>query len=132
MAGNTDRLQNSRKLIRQAVDDFDAGKARYACQSAWWSVVDCIMALDEERDWELGSHVNFLRAASDVIAHTDDPEKFKEALFKAKLLYRNVDDDDLTREDVQKGIQQVRELLDAIDRVKPNLPMHGLFPSVRA
>lgn len=130
MADDTDRIQTSRRLIRQAEEEFEAGDALQASEKAWGAVVHRIKAIAEERDTDLGSHVKIMRAAADVIAHTDDPEKTKDALLKAKLLHVNFYDDDIGPEDVQKGIQQVRDLLDAIDRVVPNLPMQGLFPSI--
>ena len=130
MADDTDRIQTSRRLILQAEQEFDAGDTLQASEKAWGAVVHRIKAVAEERNVELGSHVSIMRAARDVAAHTDDPEKTRDALHKAKLLHVNFYDNDIEREDVQRWIQQVRDLLDAIDRVVDKLPMQGLFPSI--
>lgn len=116
--------RTSRRLIRQAQEEFDAGDPLQASKKAWEAVVHRVKSIYKKHSSgraDLGSHFKVMQAAQALLKRADNPEESIGDLLITRVLHVNFYDDDLGDAAVQSGIAAARRLLDNLDRVDAKL-----------
>ena len=123
--GSPRHRQTSRRLIRQAQEEFDAGDPLQASEKAWEAVMHRVRSIYKKhtdgRGGRLENDFKVMQAAQNILRHADNPPESIGDLLIAKVLHVNFYVDDLEPFGVQRGIAAVRRLLDELDNVDAKL-----------
>ncbi len=104
----------SRRLIRQAQEEFDNGDRLQASEKAWGAAAHAVKAAAEQRGWRHNSHARLFHVVGRISREAADPEFL--TLFKdASSLHQNFYEDWQPDEFVQDGIQRVQALVEKLD-----------------
>ncbi len=109
--GNVDKYTAlSRRLIRQAQEEFDKGDRLQASEKAWGAAAHAVKAAAEQRGWRHDSHARLFHVVSRISREADDSEFL--ALFQvANSMHQNFYEDWQTDEFVQDGIERIELLV---------------------
>ena len=115
----------SRRLLRQAREEFDEGDSLQASEKAWGAAAHAMKAAAERRGWNHGTHGLLFAISSQIADDTGDMEL--SSLFRdASSLHQNYYEDWLTDGAVRQGIDRVTVLVGRLEELR-NQPVR---PSV--
>ena len=115
----------SRRLLRQAREEFDEGDSLQASEKAWGAAAHAMKAAAERRGWNHGTHGLLFAISSQIADDTGDMEL--SSLFRdASSLHQNYYEDWLTDGAVRQGIDRVAVLVGRLEELR-NQPVR---PSV--
>ena len=104
----------SRRLIRQAQEEFEKGDRLQASEKAWGAAAHAVKAAAEQRGWRHDSHARLFHVVGRISREAADAEFL--ALFQvANSMHQNFYEDWQTDEFVEDGIQRIQLLVDKLD-----------------
>ena len=123
--GSPRHRQTSRRLIRQAQEELDAGDPLQASEKTWEAVVHRVRSIYKKhtdgRGGRLENDFKVMQAAQNLLRHADNPPESMKGLLTTKAMHVNFYDNDAIPLAVQSGIVTARKLLDELDNVDANL-----------
>ena len=111
----------SRELIAQARIELDAGDLLQASEKAWGAAAAAIKSVAEMRGWQHYAHT-LIAAALWRISREHNRPRLLGMMAWASGLHQNYYEYRYGEEVVAAGIEQVSELLKALDQVKNETP----------
>ena len=112
----------SRRLVRQAQEEFDTGDRLQASEKAWGAAAHAVKAIAESRGWNHNSHRLLFDIIDQVSRDLESPSLrtlFQVANSLHQNFYENWQPDGL----VQDGIHKVKQLVDLLDEIRAR-PAH--------
>ena len=103
----------SRRLIRQADDEFQKGDTLQASEKAWGAAAHALKSIAEQRGWRHGRHRDLFPMIKRIVEETGQTEI--RALFNtANILHANFYENWLPDDMVEANIADVKNLLEAL------------------
>ena len=107
----------SRRLIRQADDEFQKGDSLQASEKAWGAAAHALKSIAEERGWRHGRHRDLFPVVKRIAEETGQPEI--RALFNtANILHANFYENWLPEDMVESNIADVKDLLSRLETLQ--------------
>lgn len=101
----------SRRLIRQAQEEFDKGDRLQASEKAWGAAAHAVKAAAEQRGWRHDSHARLFSIVAQISREAGDTE-LRTLFHVANSMHQNYYEDWQSEEFVQDGIQKVQLLVE--------------------
>ena len=104
-------------LYDQAIVELEAGDFRQASEKFWGSAAQAMKAVAERKGWRHRSHRHF-HATLDSLAVEDDHEDLVNWFGAAESLHVNFYEDHSSPETIRIHAENVRRLIDRLERVE--------------
>ena len=122
MATRTRHEQISQRFLDHAEAEFQKGDMLQASEKAWGAVAHYVKSVARTNDWPNTSHRDIADNAGRLIRRTSDPKGNKRKFGSMNDLHSNFYEEDLGRDEVEDGIRNARELIEAMREVEPRQP----------
>ena len=106
----------SRRLLAQGLEELARGDTRQASEKGWGAAAQMFKSIAERRGWDHHGHRQIRRVASRLSDETGDAE-IRRLYRVASDLHTNFYEDLDTPTDVAAGLDDVRLLLEKLDRL---------------
>ena len=111
----------SRHFIRQADDELAKGDHLQAAEKGWGAAAHAIKAVSAERGWNHNNHF-LLHEAALQLSIEFDHDGLVTLYDAANLLHNNFYEHSMERDDVERRIGMVKELLAELETIKNSPP----------
>ncbi len=111
-------IEASRRLLEQAGQEFRAGDVLQASEKGWGAAAHTVKAIAEQRGWRHERHGDLFKVAGRIAEGSGQP-RIRELFRLASGLHTNFYEGWYTDEDVEQGLEEVREFLGLIEEVSP-------------
>jgi stage V sporulation protein SpoVS len=101
-------------MLEQAGRELDAGDVLQASEKGWGAAAHTVKAIAEQRGWRHERHGDLFRVAGMVADELEQP-RIRDLFRLASTLRTNFYEGWLTDEDVESGLEEVRELLSLLE-----------------
>ena len=113
-------VKTSRVMLEQSGQEFQKGDVVQASEKSWGAAAHAVKAISESRGWRHEGHGDLFRAASRISSELAQPRVW-ELFHVASANHKNFYEGWLEDEDVEKGLEAVRELLGLLEAVTPEV-----------
>ena len=108
---------HSRRLIRHAEEMLEAGDRLQASEKAWGAVAHRLKVVADNRGWKYETHADAFAVIRNLAVEEDNP-RIRELFSIAHGLHINYYGDIKTTDFLRSEIDNVKELLDILERVE--------------
>ena len=106
-------------MLEQAGRELAAGDVLQASEKGWGAAAHTVKAIAEQRGWHHERHGHLFTVALIISDETEQP-RIRDLFRYASSLHTNFYEGWLSEEDVEKGLEEVRELLGLLEVALPN------------
>ncbi len=110
-------------FLNHAEDELRKGDLLQASEKAWGAVAQYVKSVAHMKNWDDGAHYDIHQNAYKLINRTDDPKSNEMLLRSVSALHSNFYEDFFNASTVKGGIEDARELIDAMRVAEPRLPV---------
>ena len=101
-------------MLEQAGRELDAGDVLQASEKGWGAAAHTVKAIAERRGWVHERHGHLFGVAGRVADELEQP-RIRDLFRYASALHTNFYEGWLSEEDVERGLEEVRELLGLLE-----------------
>ena len=106
----------SAQFLDHAEDEFRKGDVLQASEKAWGAVSHYVNSVARQRKWPMGSHKQLIENANKLIGRDPDHASHRRRLLRSvEALHANFYQASLDEDSVREGIDDARELIEAIE-----------------
>ncbi len=112
----------SNQFLEQSEDEFRKGDLLQASEKAWGAVSHYVNAIARQRGWPLGSHRHLIDNAREVFTRDPDNAPHHRRLLRSiEALHANFYQAFLDEESAGEGIEDAKELIEALKALNPQV-----------
>ncbi|MCY4422575.1 MAG: hypothetical protein OXC06_05840 [Acidimicrobiaceae bacterium] len=103
------------QFLDHAEDELRSGDLLQAAEKAWGAFAHCINSIAKRRGWKVGTHQRLKANANRLIDRDLEQAAYRRLLLGAvESLHVNFYQELMTEDEVRRGIDNARELVDAL------------------
>lgn len=107
-------IETSRRMLEQAGRELGAGDVMQASEKGWGAAAHTVKAVAEQRGWRHERHGDLFSVARRIADELEQP-RIRDLFRYAGALHTNFYEGWLADEDVERGLEEVRELLGLLE-----------------
>ena len=111
----------SRDYMARAEDYLKQGDLLQACEKSWGAAACGLKAIAEQRGWHHHSHSLMYDISGQVVDELGRPD-LREMFAVARSMHQNFYENWTPEDEVEYGVQRVKEYLAELESVSPQLP----------
>ena len=111
----------SRRLIRQAEEEFIKGDLLQASEKAWGSVAHAVKSIAESRGWNHQTHALLFDVSGQISDELGRPG-LRTMFRSASVMHQNYYEDYMPTDEVQSGIDDAKAYLQELEAVRAAPP----------
>ena len=109
-------------LLEHAEVEFEKGDLIQASEKTWGALAHCVKSIAKARGWRNRSHRDIRRNAQRLIDGSSDPVQYWRMFKVVEWLHINFYEEIFSKEEVRQGIDDARELIEAIETAEARIP----------
>ena len=106
----------TQQMLTHADERLQADDLIQASEKGWRAVAHYLKAVAKQRGWRNRSHRDFFTIKNRLAQETDDPDRVHLLFDSARVLHQNFYEPISPEEDVERGIERVKEFIDILER----------------